>query len=526
MNTQKQNNSSCENLQKVKDVIRLIETKSAGGGYIYRGERRCYCKVSSSLYRQYNIEQEHSDIEVVQKETLAAAKKHTRHLHQDFAVFLNLSEQNTDETIDFEILAELQHYGGSTNLIAFTLNYYIALFFACDGTPDEDGRLILQSTEVLKDWIHHPWNPRHRVVAQKSVFVRPPKGFIEPDEDDIVTIPAALKKPMLEHLRNYHGISTETIYNDLHGFIRDQGIHESAYMEFHRGFACQGKAAKVTTDEEEQREYEKSIDHYTKAIELKSSFSEAYYNRGNAYRERGDFENAIKDYNMAINIKNDYADAYYQRGDMYTRKDDFDNAIKDFNMAIKLKLEDAEVYCGRGTTYGRKGEIEKAIIDFDKAIQFDPNYAEAYCNRANAYQYIDELDKAIGDYDKAVQLKPNFAEFYFNRGFSYQKKDEFERAIEDYTKAIELHSDFAEASHNWGDAYRFDCANAYYYRGEAELHLQAWDKAKSDLTTARNMGIDVATVFHNSFENVENFEKITGIQLPEDIAALVTLPQI
>ena len=194
MNTHKQNNSSCENLQKVKDIIRLVKTKSAGGGYIYRGERRCYPKVSSSLYRQYGIEAEHSDIEIVQKELLVAAKKHTRHLHQDFTVFLNLSGQNTGETIDFEILTELQHYGGSTNLIAFTLNYYIAFFFACDGAPDEDGRLILQSTEVLKNWIHHPQNPRHRVVAQKSVFVRPPKGFIEPDEDDIVTIPAHLKR--------------------------------------------------------------------------------------------------------------------------------------------------------------------------------------------------------------------------------------------------------------------------------------------------------------------------------------------
>ncbi len=526
MNTEKQNDSSNDSLQSVKDVIRLIQTKSASGSYIHRGERKCYCKVSSSLYRELDIEAKHFDIEVVQKEMLTAAKKHTRHLHQDFAVFLNLSGQNTDETIDFEILAELQHYGGSTNLIAFTVSYYIALFFACDGAPGEDGRIILQRTEPIKDWIHRPRNPRHRVVAQKSVFVRPPKGFIEPDEDDIVIIPAALKISMLEYLQNYHGISTESIYNDLHGFIRDQRIHESAYMEFHSGFVCKDRAAIATTDEEKQREYEKSIAHYTQAIELKSGFSEAYYNRGNAYRQSGDFESAIKDYNAAIKLKSDYAEAYYQRGDMYTRKDDFENAIKDFNAAIKLKLDYAAVYCHRGTTYAKKGEIRKAITDLDKAIQLEPNLAEAYCNRGSAYQHIGELDKAIIDYDKAIQLIPNFADFYYNRGFAYLKKDEFDRAIGDYSKAIELHGDFAETNLNWGDAYRFDCANAYYYRGEARLHMQAWEKAKSDLTTARNMGIDIATVFHDSFENVENFEQITSTQLPEDIAALVILPQV
>ena len=52
-------------------------------------------------------------------------------------------------------------------------------------------------------------NPRHRVIAQKSVFVRPPNGFIEPHKDNIVTIPPNLKQGILQYLRKYHGISTE-----------------------------------------------------------------------------------------------------------------------------------------------------------------------------------------------------------------------------------------------------------------------------------------------------------------------------
>ena len=155
MSTQNQNNQSNENLQMVEDIIRLIETKSTGAGYIYRGEQKCYCKVSSSLYRQYGTQTERFDIEVVQKEILNAAKKHTKYLRQDFAAFLNLSGRSTDETIDFEILVELQHCGSNMNLIAFTTDYCIALFLACDGAPSEDGRLILQRTEAIKDWIHY-----------------------------------------------------------------------------------------------------------------------------------------------------------------------------------------------------------------------------------------------------------------------------------------------------------------------------------------------------------------------------------
>ncbi len=44
---------------------------------------------------------------------------------------------------DFEILAELQHYGCKTNLIDFTVDYLIALFFASTSSHHKDGRVIL-----------------------------------------------------------------------------------------------------------------------------------------------------------------------------------------------------------------------------------------------------------------------------------------------------------------------------------------------------------------------------------------------
>ena len=196
---------------------------------------------------------------------------------------------------------------------------------------------MIYETPSIKHWIKHPQNPRHRVMAQKSVFVRPPRGFIEPQENDIVLIPANLKQPMLQHLRKYHSISTETIYNDLHGFIRNQDIHGDAYTYFYKGFACHNRVDKATTENLKQKEYESAIEHYTKAIELKSDLTGAYMNRGDVYAEKSDFDSAIKDYNMAIKHKPDYAAAYNNRGLAYVEKSDFDSAIKDFDTAIQLE---------------------------------------------------------------------------------------------------------------------------------------------------------------------------------------------
>ena len=136
---------------------------------------------------------------------------------------------------DCELLVEMQHYGGKTNLIDFTTNYFVALFFACEQSDSENGRVIYQKRELLRPSIKEPPEPISRVVAQSSVFVRPPDGFIKPDDNDIINIPANIKLPMLDYLKETHDISTETIYNDIHGFIRYQDIHLETYVDFYIG---------------------------------------------------------------------------------------------------------------------------------------------------------------------------------------------------------------------------------------------------------------------------------------------------
>ena len=46
--------------------------------------------------------------------------------------------------------------------------------------------------------------------------------------------------------------------------------------------------------------------------ELNQECAEMYYNRGLAHSKKGEVELAIKNYTKAIELKPDYADAYYQ----------------------------------------------------------------------------------------------------------------------------------------------------------------------------------------------------------------------
>ena len=394
-------------LSRVLAKITEIAEKSADGDYIYRGEsNKFHDEVSSNLYREYkkDIKAEHFDIEIVQNEILSAAKEYT-----------------TDKMDDFEILTELQHHGGKTNLIDFTTDYLVALFFACDGNHDKPGKVILlqQQSEAYK--VVRPPRTISRVGVQKSIFVQSPSGVIEPAS--VVCIPADLKGYMLDHLRKHHDISTKTIYNDLLGFIEKRSIHKSAYTEFYKGFTCQNHANSTKDPVEKQTGYDKAIEHYTEAINLNPELAEIYNNRGNAYSHKGEFDIAIRDFNTAIALTPEFAEAYDNRGIAYSHKGEFDIAIRDFNTAIALTPEFGGVYNNRGIAYYRKGELDTAIQDYNTAIALTPEFGGAYSNRGEVWLHLREWEKAKVDFSTAKNMGVDIVASFHN---DYESIEGFE----------------------------------------------------------------------------------------------------
>ena len=376
MNQETTTNTPGQSLDPVMAIIRELAHKSDDGKYIYRGECKPYPKVSSSLYRRYaGIEAEGFNIEMVQRDILSHAKRYAQYI---------------DAADDLEILSQLQHNGGETNLIDFTTDFLIALFFACDGEPTEPGRVILLSETGAEYRLDRPKTPIHRIIVQKSVFVRPNKGFVEPNDE--VTIPSNLKPAVLGYLRARHGISSETIYNDLHGFIRHQNIHHNAYLEFYQGMASADKG-----------NYMQAIDHYTKTIGFNLQIASAYHNRGIAYYNIGDYTNAFNDYLSTLELNPEYTEAYNNIGAIYAKQGNYSEAIRFYNLAIE------------------RGDTELSL-----------------CNR-----------------------------------------------------------------------------------GEAWLHMGEWEKARDDLTRAKNEGVDIVDSFRHDYKDVADFEQRNGLNLPDDIAEML-----
>lgn len=517
--------------KKIDDIINAIKEKTVAGSYIFRGEPKCYDKVSSNLYRELEaVKMKYSDIVDVQTEIAEEAK-----------VYL-------DETDEFEILSALQHYGGKTNLIDFTTNYNVALFFACYGHPDKTGRvIILPKTEIVKKILKSSPDSVKRAVDQESVFIQPPQGFITPDDEDIITIPKELKLLILEHLREHldREISPKTIYNDIHGFIKTQDAYWMCYREFYGGLTWKDKGDEVKDPEEKQKVYKKAVDHYTKALEYDLQQTAIYNNRGNAYVAISEISKGIEDFSKAIELYPGYANAYVNRGEAYLREGKIDKSFYDYNMAIKLQPELAKAYNNRGVAYCKTGDFPKALEDYNTAIRLNPGFAEVYNNRGRFYCDTGDFPKAISDYSMAIKLKSNFVDAYVNRGVAYGQNHMFEESIKDFNIAIKINQFHAGAHFNFGNVYLLkgdfesaiknydkslkldpDDAISYCHRGLAQLNIKEWNKARIDLTTAIDKGIDIINAFHNLYKDISTFEQINDVKVPQDIVAMLTQYQV
>ena len=98
----------------------------------------------------------------------------------------------------------------------------------------------------------------------------------------------------------------------------------------------------------------------------RNEVAEEWYNKGN---DDNDFDKKIEYYTKAISIDQNFADAYFERGHVYSYLQKYNKAILDYNMALSINKNYTDAYLNRGVSYRAIGEKEKALADFKEACK-------------------------------------------------------------------------------------------------------------------------------------------------------------
>ena len=106
------------------------------------------------------------------------------------------------------------------------------------------------------------------------------------------------------------------------------------YCKFHYSITHTNIETGLTTTEEP--DLKGAMKDLMKAIELDSTLSGAYLQRGELKQELGDNRGALKDFDIAIKYTPDYSYAFYDRANLRYKMKDFRGALEDFDRFIAL----------------------------------------------------------------------------------------------------------------------------------------------------------------------------------------------
>jgi tetratricopeptide (TPR) repeat protein len=115
---------------------------------------------------------------------------------------------------------------------------------------------------------------------------------------------------------------------------------------------------------------------------IASGFAEAQkevilYNMGNNFYYQGEIDKSIDYYDQAIQIKSDYADAWYNRGIALMNLTKYNESIKSFDKAIEYYINSNES---------------------------DPSLAKAWYNEGRAFDALGNTTEANAAFTKAKEL--------------------------------------------------------------------------------------------------------------------------
>ncbi|MBC7876171.1 MAG: tetratricopeptide repeat protein [Anaerolineales bacterium] len=155
-------------------------------------------------------------------------------------------------------------------------------------------------------------------------------------------------------------------------------------------------------DDLENNELEKALSECELLIQLNPDSAIAYNYRGEIYYEMGQLENAIINFQKAIELDSSFEDAW-------------ENMLS-IESALEENFEEsaAKSHLDKALEYANNGETNKALEECETAKLTLPSIASAYNHLGLIFDTLDLLEPAIDSYRKAIQLNPELKDSWDN----------------------------------------------------------------------------------------------------------------
>lgn len=165
-------------------------------------------------------------------------------------------------------------------------------------------------------------------------------------------------------------------------------------------------------------DYEKALQYFLKAIDIKPDYAAAYSNTCKVYSLKNENDKALPYCLKAIYADPYTENAYLILGDLFLPSDIF-LALEMYNKALLVNPYNSVGYYKLCLTYLKLREYDIACDLCVKTIYLDPDNAYAYKNIGEVFLHKKQYDKSIAYYLKALSIDPNMPEAHNNLSVMY-----------------------------------------------------------------------------------------------------------
>src|SRR6266850_1416776 len=196
---------------------------------------------------------------------------------------------------------------------------------------------------------------------------------------------------------------------------------------------------------------DEAIEHYRRAIAIRSDYAPAQNNMGAALRANGQVADAVASYERALAWRPDYPEAHYNLANLLLDEGKLDDAIDHFRTALQ-SLSGPDVHNNLGIALAARGQSTEAITEFRNALRLDPDSSRTHRNLADVLSSQGMQKEAIEHLRRAVQIDPRDGPSHYDLGSALLEAGMLTDAIDHLQTALELMPDSADAHNNLGIA--------------------------------------------------------------------------
>ncbi|MFN0173111.1 MAG: tetratricopeptide repeat protein [Saprospiraceae bacterium] len=186
--------------------------------------------------------------------------------------------------------------------------------------------------------------------------------------------------------------------------------------------------------------WQNSITLFTDVIEKFPQTANAWWYRGNAYKNYKQFDLAIKDFSKAIELDPNYDAAYFNRAYSNAALEKHIEALPDYDKTIEIKPDYAPAYLNKANSLYALKRYDEALFFYQKTISVDSSYQAANLGIADVLVVKNEPAKAVPVYEQYLNNNPSDARAFNSLGVAQYNNNEQAKACESWRKAAGLGS--------------------------------------------------------------------------------------